>query len=191
MGGPSINRAESSGDIWTPWEFIRAVEKKFGPIAIDLAASGPQSAKASRWITPEEDSLNQDWTAMLNGGLGWDNCPYSNVAPWAKYHQRQWERGARTLLLVPASVGSNWYWSYVDPYAEVYSVGRMVFDNCFDRKTGQLVSTVYPKDLILCHYDAMANTYRSDYPRRMQRWDWKTEIVTTAQITTAASGGGG
>lgn len=187
MGGPSINRAESSGDIWTPWSFMRAVEHKFGPIAIDLAASGPQSAKAARWITPEEDSLKQDWTTMLDGGLGWDNCPYSNIAPWAKYHQRQWERGAQTLLLVPASVGSNWYWSYVDPYAEVYNVGRMVFDNCFSRKTGQLITTVYPKDLILCHYDTV-RMYDEDYPRRMQRWDWKAELASVSEATHAATG---
>ena len=189
MGGPSINRAESSGDIWTPWEFIRAVEHRFGPIAVDLAASGPQSAKAARWITPEEDSLKQDWAAILNGGLGWDNCSYSNIAPWAKYHQQQWEMGARTLLLVPASVGSNWYWRHVEPSAEVYSVGRMVFDNCFDRKTGQLVSTVYPKDLILCHYDA-ENAARSYYPRQMRRWDWKAEIASMVPATSAAGTGG-
>lgn len=174
MGGPSINRAESSGDIWTPVEFIRAVEHKFGPIAIDLAASGPQSAKAARWITPEEDSLKQNWAELLNGGLGWDNCPYSNIAPWAKYHQEQWEMGARTLLLVPASVGSNWYWDHVVPSATAYSVGRMVFDNCFDRKTGKLVTTVYPKDLILCHYDPAVEP---EYPPRLHRWHWKLELT--------------
>ena len=167
MDGPSINRAESSGDIWTPWKFIRAVEYKFGPLAIDLSASGPQSAKAPRWITPEEDSLKQDWATMLDGGLGWDNCPYGNIAPWARYHAQQWEIGAETLLLVPGSIGANWYWDWVEPFAQVYSIGRMVFDNCFDRKTGELVSTVYPKDLILCHYDP------ANYPGRIERWDWR------------------
>jgi len=56
MGGPSINRAESSGDIWTPWEFIHAVELRFGKLSVDLAASGPQSAKAKAFITPEQNS---------------------------------------------------------------------------------------------------------------------------------------
>jgi len=36
----------------------------------------------------------------------------------------------------------------------------MVFDNCFDRKTGKLVSTVYPKDLILGHFNQKLNTGR-------------------------------
>lgn len=166
MSGPTIKRGKSSGDIWTPRIFIDAVVKRFGPIAIDLAASGPQSAKAPVWITPEQDSLKQNWTAMLDGGLGWDNCPYGNIAPWAKYHAEQRQRGAETLLLVPASVGANWYWDHVEPFADVYSVGRMVFDNCFDKK-GELVTTAYPKDLILCHY--CVDSGRS----RMQRWRWK------------------
>lgn len=168
MSGPAIDRAASSGDIWTPWEFMRAVERKFGPIAIDLAASGPQSAKAPRWITPEEDSLKQPWAEQLAGGLGWDNCPYSNITPWARYHAQQHTLGARTLLLVPGSIGANWYWDFVEPFATVYSVGRMVFDNCFDRRTGALVRTVYPKDLILCHYDP-----HDSKPGCMQRWLWK------------------
>lgn len=181
MGGPAIDRAASSGDIWTPWKFIRAVEHKFGPLAIDLAASGPQSAKAPRWITPEENSLKQDWAAMLDGGLGWDNCPYNNIASWVKYHARQWELGAETLLLVPGSIGANWYWDWdwVEPFAQVYSVGRMVFDNCFDRITGELVRTPYTKDLILCHYDP------ANYPERMQRWNWKALVKDLASSVAA------
>lgn len=168
MSGPTINRAESSGDIWTPWAFIRAVEKKFGPLTVDLAASGSQSAKAERWITPEADSLKQDWVEIVGRGLGWDNCPYSNITPWAKKHADSWQRNARTLLLVPASIGANWYWNYVEPFATVYSVGRMVFDNCYSRKTGELITTSYPKDLILCHY--------GEYPSSgLKRWRWELE----------------
>lgn len=159
--GPTIKRGQSSGDIWTPWEFIRAVEARFGPIAVDLAASGPQSAKASRWITPEEDSLKQDWAVLLNGGLGWDNCPYGNITPWARYHA---EAQAHTLLLTPASIGANWFWDWIWPNAVVYSVGRMVFDNCFD-KDGNLVTTNYPKDLILSEFG-------TGDCKRLERWKW-------------------
>ena len=167
MSGPTIDRANSSSDIWTPVEFINAVEEKFGPLDTDLAASGSQSAKASRWITPEEDSLKQDWFTLLCGGLGWDNCPYSNITPWARKHAEERQKGAETLLLVPGSIGANWYWNFVEPYAHVISVGRMCFDNCFDRRTGKLVTTVYAKDLILCHYEPGVA------PRRMERWRWK------------------
>lgn len=163
--GPTIKRGQSSGDIWTPWRFIEAVKQKFGPIAIDLAASGANAAKALRFFTPEQDSLSLNWIDYLGNGLGWDNCPYSNITPWASKHAKQFELGAKTLLLVPGSIGANWYWDYVEPFANVYSVGRMVFDNCFD-KEGNLVTTPYPKDLILCHYD------KSLPINRMRRWRW-------------------
>lgn len=62
MGGPAIDRANSSGDIWTPWEFIDAVQATFcRTLTVDLAASGPLSTKAPIYITPETDSLTQDW----------------------------------------------------------------------------------------------------------------------------------
>lgn len=167
MSGPTIDRAASSGDIWTPWEFIRAVEKKFGPIAVDLAASD-ESAKAPCYITEHTNSLTQDWACLLDGGLGWDNPPFTNIAPWAKYHLEQWRKGAKTLLLVPMG-SQNWYWDYVEPYAQVYCVGRMVFDNCYN-KQGELVTTPYPKDLILAHYDP------NRHKRCPQRWRWQDGV---------------
>lgn len=192
MGGPSINRAESSGDIWTPVEFIRAVESTFcRSLIVDLAASGKESAKARAWITPERDSLKQDWGQLYNdyrvGATGalWLNPPYSNIAPWAKKCANTYVFGEQVeiFLLVPASVGANWFWDYVWDYSTVYSVGRMVFDNCFDRKTGELVCTVYPKDLILCHY---TNTTPS---RVLQRWPWKSANVAVSSAVSIAAAG--
>lgn len=182
MSGPSINRAESSGDIWTPQVFIDAVERNWGPLTVDLAAT-TASAKALTYYTPEQDSLNQNWT-RLSGNL-WLNPPYSNITPWAKKCAKSYGENEQVeiFLLVPASVGANWFWDYVWDYATVYSVGRMVFDNCFDRKTGKLVSTVYPKDLILCHY---TNTTPS---KVLQRWQWKTATDSARAVSTTAGTG--
>jgi hypothetical protein len=44
-----------------------------------------------------------------------------------------------------------------EPYATVYSVGRMVFEGSSDP---------YPKDLLLNHYCAEPN-------HEMQRWKWR------------------
>lgn len=166
MSGPSIDRANSSGDIWTPWEFIHAIIKRFSALSVDLTGS-EINRKAPRVITAEMNSLKCDWTGELNGGLGWDNPPFGNITPWTRKHAEERQQGANTLLLVPGSIGANWYWDFVEPYAHVLSVGRMCFDNCFDRKTGELVTTVYAKDLILCHYEPNVA------PRRMERWRWK------------------
>lgn len=171
MGGPTIKRGESSGDIWTPEAFIDAVTINFAMLAVDLAAEA-HSKKAPEYIGPEVDSLKQDWTRILNGRAGWLNPPYSNITPWAK--KCAWEcfqdDQNEIFLLVPASVGANWFWDWVWPFATVYSVGRMVFDNCFD-KYGQLVTTPYPKDLILAHY---TNTTPHGV---FQRWQWRGETI--------------
>lgn len=164
MSGPTIDRANSSGDIWTPQIFIDAVVRKFGPLAVDLAGS-ERNKKAPLVITERMDSLKQDWATMLSGGLGWLNPPYSRIAPWAKKCADEWKLGAEILLLVPMG-GQNWYWDHVEPFAQVYGVGRMTFDNCFD-KHGQLVTTNYPKDLILAHYEP------GKHGNRPKRWRWE------------------
>jgi len=180
-GGPTIRRHESSGDIWTPWGFIRAVEARFGKLTRDLAASGPQSAKAPKWITPEQDSLTVDWHENFHG-LDWLNCPYSNISPWAGKCAWEYTQGWRGFLLVPGSIGANWFKDAVWPYADTYSVGRMIFDNCFD-KYGKLVTTPYPKDLILGHFDQRKNT-----GKKLIFWkDW----TKWGTITTQAASVGG
>lgn len=95
---------------------------------------------------------------------------FGSIGPWAKKCAAESQLGAHVLLLVPGSIGANWYWEWVEPYADVYSVGQMVFKNCYDKK-GQLITTPYPKDLILCDY-------YSDLceRRKMQRWKWKEQV---------------
>lgn len=168
--GPSIKRGSSSGDIWTPADFRAVVVEKFGIPTWDLAAS-ERSAFGTQFLTEQDNSLTYAWHEL--GGLLWLNCPYSNITPWVKKCAEESYRpdtevvraGAEILLLVPGSIGANWYWDYVEPYADVYSVGRMVFDNCYD-KHGELVTTPYPKDLILCHY------YNRQAYKEMTRWRW-------------------
>lgn len=185
MGGPSINRAESSGNIWTPWSFIHAAEARFGKIYMDLAASEVSRKSPIYYFDERENSLIQKWhragIAEPDGTsrLLWLNPPYSNIAPWAEKCAVESQQGGKILFLVPASIGSNWFEQSVWPYANTYSIGRLIFDNCFDRKTGQLVRTVYPKDLILGHYDRSRNTGK-------QLIFWKDWANTVGE---AASGG--
>lgn len=169
VSGPTIKRGESSGDIWTPWRFANAVVEKFGPLSWDLAAT-KESCKSGtgHFISPGQDSLTVSWheldCSLCVNRLFWLNPPYDKLTPWVKKCAAESRLGIEILLLVPMG-GQNWYWDYVEPYADVYSVGRMVFDNCFD-KHGNLVTTNYPKDLILAHY------YQNCTGSRPQRWRW-------------------
>lgn len=119
----TLHTGPAKQDYGTPRIFLDAVEKRFGKIRVDLAAR-PDNAVTDLWIPPEFDSLKQPWRELFGDAVCWLNPPYNDIAPWAeKLHVE----GVNARFLVPASVGSNWFWNHVLPYAEVYSVGRMAF----------------------------------------------------------------
>lgn len=182
--GPTINRGKGNNNAATPWAFINPVQEKFGKLDWDLAAS-VLNTKAEKFLAEKINSLVQPWHKLGPGRpLLWLNPPFTTITPWAKKCAEECQLGARILLLVPASVGSNWYWDWVVPYADVYSVGRMVFDDCYD-KHGELITTPYPKDLILCHYEWRGKDLRtgnewaspgygvSELSGLIRRWRWQ------------------
>ncbi len=148
LTGPSVNRHRSEQVVATPWEFMRAVEKKFGPICYDLAATTGNSKAGCYFIDPENDTFKQNWAALLNGGLGWLNPEFDPMQKWVAKCSMEQQRGAELLALAPASIGTNWFWDHVQPYATVYSIGRITFEGSKDP---------YPKDLILSHYSQNPN----------------------------------
>jgi len=115
---PEQKPGKSKQDYATPWSFIRALERRFGKIELDLAAT-KDNAKAPLWITPEQDSLSQDWD--MTGGacakLAFLNPPFNACADFA----RKCARAERLpiLFLVPASVGSEWWAREVDGKADL------------------------------------------------------------------------
>jgi hypothetical protein len=62
--GATLNRGRSKQDYGTPWEFIHAVQSRFGPLRFDLAASTENQKALEHW-GPDVgiDSLTQDWAA--------------------------------------------------------------------------------------------------------------------------------
>jgi phage N-6-adenine-methyltransferase len=152
--GASFSRGSSEQNYETPAEFIRAVERRFGPLKVDLAATAVNT-KAPKYITPEQDSLLVPWPSS---GLLWLNPPFSNITPWAKKcveNSTIFHPTSKILLLVPASVGSNWFRDYVHKKALVLFLnGRISFDG----------KNPYPKDCILVVY-----RYRPEY----QIWTWR------------------
>lgn len=135
--GASFARGTSKQDYATPPAFIAAVEKRFGPIAFDLAAS-PENAKAPRFFTKEDDSLRKAWGA-LDGNL-WLNPEFDDIAPWADLCAGVRGRSAWTMMLTPASPGANWFRRLVVPNAYVLELAPRI---SFDGKHP------YPKDCIL------------------------------------------
>lgn len=152
MSGAAYRRHQNDGVYRTPDDFREAVSARFGMPVVDLACSpGNQFGRLGVYW----HSLAQDWNQYAD--LLWLNPPYNNIRPWA---EKCAESNANILLLVPASVGSNWFRDYVFARARVYLLnGRMSFDG----------KHPYPKDLILCHY--------GDKPG-FEVWSWKKQALS-------------
>lgn len=146
--GPSIARHKSVQDVRTPLDLLEAVALRFGDINVDLAAT-VKNAIADRWLGPgshiAEDSLAHDWATLRLCVTAWLNPPFGAIAPWAaKCAATPTGPHRRILLLVPASVGSNWWAEHVHNRAAVKFLSPRV------RFVGH--DQPFPKDLALCCY---------------------------------------
>lgn len=159
----------------TPPEFIKAVEARFGVLDFDLAATD-KNAKATSYFTKRQNALKRQWIfktwpcLAADGYLQkpswrfWLNPPYAHLSPWFKKcvdEQRRLTTGS-FIVLVPASVGSDWFRKYVWNVASVYFLdGRICF----------IPNEPYPKDLMLCIY---RNRRRKV---SMNIWEWQADRI--------------
>jgi phage N-6-adenine-methyltransferase len=144
--GAAFRRGQSKQDYQTPDNFIQAVTRRFGRLALDLAATA-ENAKAPSFYDTEQNALLQPWHRYASEGLMWLNPPFNDVAPWAKKCSEESKLGAKILFLVPASVGSNWFAHHVYRKARVFFLqGRLHFDQTHP-------GWGYPKDCLLAVYD--------------------------------------
>jgi phage N-6-adenine-methyltransferase len=163
---PRDKRHRSRQDHPTPWEFISAVEQRFGRIEIDLAAT-KTNAKAGRFITRRENSLKQNWDALLRGELGFLNPPFDPVMPWVDKAIAEAVKGARFVMLTQASVDSSWFWKMF-PFCTSYALRRrMIFIGS---------KYVFPKPLILSAFNCVRLGAEPGPCGRLHEWDWMKDI---------------
>jgi len=146
-------------EVTTPPAFLQAVECRFGRIVYDLAAR-PENAVATKFFTPEENSLKQDWRALR--GVLFCHPPFADIRPWvAKASEsktgglNRMDRGDgrynTIIMLLPASIGATWFADYCFGSALVMGlVGRIL---------GQ-------KDMMLCVWSKLVTP-------RFVLWEWK------------------
>lgn len=107
---------------------------------MDLAADSTNTA-ALKFYSIEEDSLSQDWTSLPPREWAWCNPPFSHIQPWVK---KAYESKQRIVMLLPASVGANWWRDWVHNKARILCLnGRITFGGC---------TQSYPKDCVLLQY---------------------------------------
>lgn len=200
---PAQKPGKSKQDYATPWKFIRALEKRFGKIELDLAAT-KENTKAPLFITPEQDSLKQDWD-RFDVKLAFLNPPFSENDDFARKCARA--QRLSILFLVPASVGSEWWAREVDGKADLvlFVRPRIEFDGlpCARRKgkvqfcqhdarehlggTGMCAvvgcgcvgfkKDPYPKDCAIAFYNQpIVSTNRPSHHQRVTKyecWNWE------------------
>jgi phage N-6-adenine-methyltransferase len=163
VSGPTIRRGKSKQDYRTPQDVITAVKRRFGieSFLVDLAADA-KNAHTFLYFDEAHDSLTQAWGGLFGGfhnhEYGWLNPPFSHITPWVKKSYEESRKGARILVLIPASTGSNWWKDHVHGKAFVLLLnGRITFEGCQDP---------YPKDCALL-------VYGPDVAPGYDVWSWK------------------
>lgn len=164
------DRTKTKQDYRTPQDLRRAVERRFGMISIDLAASdGDEIVPLVKHFTPEEDSLKQNWLEAIVATVAWLNPPFKDIARFSSKCV-EWRREARVreagispaviCMLVPASVDSIWWNQNVRGNAIAYALApRITF-------AGE--TEPYPKPCALCVYDP-----RHEATNELHNWRWK------------------
>jgi phage N-6-adenine-methyltransferase len=152
--GATLNRGRSRQDYQTPKELMMAIYHRFGIPGFTLdAAASVGNAQADRFYTAEDNGLVHPWATWT-----WCNPPFGHIAPWVEKAWTESLLTASSMLLVPASVGSNWWRDWVHNKAHVVFLnGRITFVGATDP---------YPKDCALLIY---APTTTGGY----SIWSWQ------------------
>lgn len=113
----------SKTDRWeTPQDFFEKLNQEFG-FEIDVCAL-PENAKCSRYFSPMDDGLKQDWT-----GVCWCNPPYGRaIGKWVEKAYASAVKGATVVMLLPARTDTRWFHDWIYGKAEIRFVrGRLKF----------------------------------------------------------------
>lgn len=161
---PKQKRGESKQDYQTPPEFLQAVRNrlKIHNFTWDLAATDANKVSPGYYGPGSrhgEDALACDWSGVHD--WKWLNPPYADIKPWVEKAAIESAEGAQIAMLIPASVGANWWSDYVinDAY-QLFLNGRLTFVGC---------DTPYPKDCALLLYTPFIRSGNAI-------WTWKDYI---------------
>lgn len=112
----------SATDMWaTPQEFFDDLNREF-KFETDVCAL-PENAKCTRFFTPEDDGLVQNWR-----GVCWMNPPYGRtISQWMRKAYESSVSGATVVCLVPARTDTNWWHDYAMKGEVRFIKGRLKF----------------------------------------------------------------
>ena len=158
-----VNNNKSFQDYGTPPELLAAIERRFGAVGVDAAATA-EDAVCDAYF---DDALNADWDEAG------DALVYANPRfRLSRLYARKFaESNVRGLLLTPASIDSRWCATHVLPYARIIALSpRVPFmrdgDYAFRDARGR------PAGI---NRAMMLSAYRcpGEKPGELELWRWK------------------
>ena len=127
MSGPNSNPAIGQQEYRSPRDFLDAVQRKFATrIVFDLACTDVDRVAPEGFTYPKHDALASAWPQTPDGACAYANPPFAKSGAFARAASES--PHCRTLMLIPASVGSRWWSESVDGRAlVVFLRPRIVF----------------------------------------------------------------
>ena len=112
----------SKTDLWaTPQNFFDKYNAIYN-FELDVCAL-PENAKCSKFFTPEQNGLSQDWH-----GKCWMNPPYGKtIKDWVKKAFESSKNGALVVCLLPARTDTAWWHDYCMKGKIEFIRGRLKF----------------------------------------------------------------
>lgn len=168
MSMPKQKPGKSKQDYTTPPELIQAICNRLmvPNFRLDAAASHG-NAVCANYYTEAENGLERPW--LRYSGWNWCNPPFANIYDWVAKANAESAVGAHSVVLIPASVGSDWWRECVEPFAYiVFLHGRLTFGGTpINPKTGK--PDPYPKDCALLFYTPWGF-------RGSEIWSWRRDV---------------
>lgn len=165
MPMPQQKPGRSKQDYRTPPEFLDAVKRKLEITGFDADLAADDANAVSDLYFTKDDSAFDAPTWKFGRGWNWLNPPYSAIGPWvARAFDAMAHEQANTAVLIPASIGANWWRDHVHGKAMVLALnGRITFVGC---------DTGYPKDCALLLYSPFEYSCINggDWPYDI--WSW-------------------
>lgn len=188
---PAQKPASSKQDYRTEVELLTAVKRRLGITEFDCdLAADAENTVADCYYDRETNALAEGNSWKQGDGWNWLNPEFGMIEEFVAKALQQVTAGVKTVVLVPAAVGANWWRDYVHQKANVVFLnGRLCFihdwktqlfglGEAFDKHTGEdLVGQrkfptkpLYPKDCALLWY-------HPDTIGSYDVWDWRRSLV--------------
>lgn len=160
MPTPIQKPGRSKQDYGTPPELLKPIKTRLHIADFDIDVAASNENKVCHYYYDEAtNGLHNPWTVPEpESGWAWCNPPFERIVLWVTKATIEAKHGNSTCMLIPASVGSYWWKTRVDPYAyALFLNGRITFVGCEDP---------YPKDCALLLYTPYRATGN-------QIWSWE------------------